>query len=76
MVCVMVDTSRSSFFLISPAPTDARVFACSPRQWGRGRKTRKAFIVKFDTPDEAQRAIREKQAELWGTGKIHIVSYK
>lgn len=37
---------------------------------------RQSFIVKFDSPDEAQRAIREKQAELWGTGKIHIVSYK
>ena len=36
----------------------------------------RSFVVKFDSPDEAQRAIREKQAEQWGQGKVHIVSYK
>lgn len=36
----------------------------------------RSFVVKFDSPDEAQRAIREKQMEHWGQGKVHIVSYK
>lgn len=40
------------------------------------QKTNVVFLIKFDSSDEAQRAIREKQFEWWGDRKIHILPYK
>jgi hypothetical protein len=34
------------------------------------------FVVRFTTPDEAQRAIRERQHEVLGFSKVAITSFK
>lgn len=53
-------------------------FAHRQRHRGRHQQNRRgqSFVVKFDDPDEAQRAIREKQLEPWGFGKVYITAYK